>query len=196
MSQKFPRGAIAYSQNGRRYTVEGTDDGTAYCIGDNGAETEFAESALLTEAEWAARGEKRAGDVYDRLKRARVYAVQAPAGSGGRLDRAAATTVLTRVEKLSPGILDFAAFTIAGRILAEAGEAHLADGLSISKCRAVFEAAAPEMRASLLANLLSTPMDVLLNAARLGDNLMRALIEKGMAVQAEAFEAFCDRPRS
>jgi hypothetical protein len=43
---------------------------------------------------------------------------------------------------------------------------------------------------------LGTPADVLLNAARLGDNLMRALIEKGMAAQAEAFEAFCDRPRS
>ena len=191
MAGKFPRGAIAYTQNGRRYTVEETEGGTAYCIGDNGAETEFAESALLTEAEWAARNEKRAGNVYDRIRRARLY--QTP---GAKLDRAAATTLLARIEKLSPGILDFAAFTIAGRILAEAGEAQLADGLAISKCRAVFEAAAPEMRASLLAGLLATPPDVLLNAARLGDNLMRALIDKGMAAQAEAFEAFCDRPRS
>jgi hypothetical protein len=191
MAGKFPRGAIAYTQNGRRYTVEETADGTAYCIGDNGAETEFAESALFTEAEWTARNAKRAGNVYDRIKRARVYQTAA-----GKLDRAAATALLARVDKLSPGILDFTAFTVAGRVLAEAGEAHLADGLSISKCRSVFEASAPEIRASLLAALLATPVDVLLNAARLGDNLMRALIDKGMAAQAEAFDEFCDRPRS
>ena len=191
MSGKFPRGAIAYAQNGRRYTVEEVADGTAYCVGDNGAETEFAESALLTEAEWAARNEKRAGNVYDRIKRARLYAAPAT-----KLDRAAATTLLARIEKLTPGILDYAAFTIAGRILAEAGEAPLADGLAISKCRAVFDSASPEIRASLLAALLATPPDMLLNAARLGDNLMRALIEKGMAAQAEAFDEFCDRPRS
>jgi hypothetical protein len=191
MAGKFPRGAIAYTQNGRRYTIEEVEGGTAYCIGDNGAETEFAEAALFTEAEWAARSEKRAGNVYDRIKRARPYQAAAT-----KLDRAAATTLLARVEKLKPGMLDFAAFTIAGRILAEAGEAHLADGLSISKCRAVFEAATPEVRASLLAGLLATPPDMLLNAARLGDNLMRALIDKGIAAQAEAFEEFCDRPRS
>jgi hypothetical protein len=191
MARKFPRGAIAYTQNGRRYTVEEVEGGTAYCIGDNGAETEFAEAALFTEAEWAARSEKRAGNVYDRIKRARLYQ-----GTGAKLDRAAAATLLARIEKLTPGILDFAAVTIAGRILAEAGEAQLADGLSISKCRAVFEAAAPEIRASLLAALLATPPDMLLNAARLGDNLMRALIDKGMAAQAESFEEFRDRPRS
>ena len=196
MSIKFPRGAIAYTKNGRRYTVEESNDGTAYCVGDNGAETEFAESALLTEAEWAAQSEKRAGNVYDRIKRARPYAAPPTTGQGAKLDRAAATTLLARIEKLSPGILDFAAFTIAGRILADTGEAHLADGLSISKCRAVFEAAAPETRASLLAALLSTPPDRLIGVARLGDNLMRALIEKGMAAQAEAFDEFCDRPRS
>ena len=196
MTGKFPRGAIAYTQNGRRYTVDEIEGGTAYCIGDNGAETEFAEAALLTEAEWAARNEKRAGNVYDRIRRARLYAVPPNTGQAAKLDRAAATTLLARIEKLSPGILDFAAFTIAGRVLAEAGEAQLADGLSISKCRAVFEAATPEIRAGLLAALIATPPDVLLNAARLGDNLMRALIDKGMAAQAEAFEAFCDRPRS
>jgi hypothetical protein len=191
MPGKFPRGSIAYTQTGRRYTVEDVADGTVYCVGDNGAETEFAESALMTEAEWASRSEKRAGNVYDRIKRARAYAM-----SAGRFDRAAATTLLARVDKLSPGILDFTAFTIAGRILAEANEAHLADGLSISKCRAVFDAASPEIRAGLLGSILATPPDVLLNAARLGDNLMRALIEKGMAAQADAFDEFCDRPRS
>jgi hypothetical protein len=196
MPGKFPRGSLAYTQNGRRYTVEDVDDGTVYCVGDNGAETEFAESALMTEAEWAARDEKRAGNVYDRIKRSRLYLVPANAGPGGRIDRAAAATILSRADKLVPGLLDFAAFTVAGRALAEANEAHLADGLSISKCRAVFDAAAPEIRAGLLATLLSTPPDVLLNAAPLGDNLMRALIEKGMAAQADAFDEFCDRPRS
>jgi hypothetical protein len=191
MPGKFPRGSIAYTQNGRRYTVEDVADGTVYCVGDNGAETEFAESGLLTEAEWATRSEKRAGDVYDRIKRARSYAM-----SAGRFDRAAATTLLARVDKLSPGILDFVAFTVAGRILAETNEAHLAEGLSISKCRAVFDGASPEIRAGLLASMLATPPDVLLNAAPLGDNLMRALIEKGMTAQADAFEEFCDRPRS
>jgi hypothetical protein len=191
MPGKFPRGSIAYTQNGRRYTVEDVTDGTVYCQGDNGAETEFAETALLTEAEWAERSEKRAGNVYDRIKRGRPYTAP-PA----RLDRAAATTVLGRADKLSPGLLDYAAFAIAGRILADSGEAELAERLSISKCRAVFETAAPETRVTLLASVLSTPVDVLLNAARLGDNLMRALIEKGMTAQADAFEAFCDRPRS
>lgn len=187
--KKFPRGSIAYTESGRRYTIEDVADGTAYCVGDNGAETEFAVTALLTETEWAARSEKRAGNVYDRIKRAKAYA---PA----KLDRAAATTLLGRVDKLVPGILDFAAVSIAGRILTDAGEAHLADGLSISKCRAVFDAAAPETRAGILAAILSTPPDVLLNTARMGDNLIRALVEKGLAAQAEAFEAFCDRPRS
>jgi hypothetical protein len=191
MPGKFPRGSIAYTQNGRRYTVEDADDGTVYCVGDNGAETEFAESALMTESEWAARNEKRAGNVYDRIKRGRAYMM-----ASGRLDRAAATTVLGRVDKLVPGILDFTAFTIAGRVLSEANEGQLADGLSISKCRAVFDAATPEIRASLLASVLATPPDVLLNAARMGDNLMKALIEKGMAAQSDAFEEFCDRPRS
>ena len=191
MSVKFPRGAIAYTKNGRRYTVEEATDGTAYCIGDNGAETEFAESALLTEDEWATQGEKRAGNVYDRIKRSRLYAA-----STAKLDRTAAATVLARIEKLRPGILDFTAFTIATRILAEAGEAPLEGALSISKCRAVFEAASPEIRAGLLATLLATPADRLIGVARLGDNLMRALIDKGMAAQAEAFETFCDQPRS
>ncbi|HEX3973704.1 MAG TPA: hypothetical protein VHX19_20385 [Stellaceae bacterium] len=196
MPGKFPRGSIAYTQNGRRYTVEDVADGTVYCVGDNGAETEFAESALMTETEWAARSEKRAGNVYDRIKRGRLYNAPALTSQGAKLDRAAATTVLGRVDKLSPGILDFVAFTVAGRILAEANEAHLAEGLSISKCRAVFDAAALETRTGLLASILATPPDVLLNAARLGDNLMRALIEKGMAAQADAFDEFCDRPRS
>jgi hypothetical protein len=37
---------------------------------------------------------------------------------------------------------------------------------------------------------------MLVNAARLGDNLMRALVEKGLAPRAAEFEEFCDRPRA
>ena len=55
---------------------------------------------------------------------------------------------------------------------------------------------APEIRASLLATLLSTPANVLVNAAGLGDNLLRALIDKGMVPHAATFDEFCDRPRS
>lgn len=196
MSSKFRRGAYAFSENGRRFTVEEVEDGTVYCVGDNGAETEFSETALMTEAEWTLRSEKRGVNVYTRLKQSPLYAKAPNTPSGARLDRAAAFTVLAKVEKLHPGILDFAAVTTAERILGEAGETALAEGLSISKCRAVFEEAAPEIRASLLAALLATPAETLVNAARLGDNLIRALVEKGMAGRAEAFEAFCDRPRS
>ena len=191
MPSKFRRGAVAYTAKGTRYTVDAVEDGTVYCIGDNGAETEFAENALLTEAEWAAKNEKRSGNVYGRLKQSRAYTSLA-----GKLDRTAATTVLQRIEKLAPGILDFTAFTIAARFLKEQGEAAAADSLAISKCRAVFDEAAPEIRASLLASLLATPAPTLVNAAGLGDNLLRALIDKGMAPQASAFDAFCDRPRS
>ena len=191
MPSKFWRGSVAYTETGRRYTVEAVEDGTVYCTTESGAETEFSEVAMLTEAEWTARASRHSGQVYDRLKQSRIYA--APAA---KLDRAAAVAVLAKIERLNPGILDFAAFTTAARILAESGEAELAARLSISKCRAVFEGASPETRASLLAAIIATPVDVLLNAARLGDNLMRALVEKGMAARAAEFEEFGDRPRS
>jgi hypothetical protein len=193
MPSKFRRGAVAFTDNGRRYTIEEVEDGTVYCVGDNGAETEFSEAALLTEAEWTARTDKRNGNgnIYGRLKQARAFTTPS-----GRLDRAASTAVVTRIEKLSPGILDFTAFVTAGRALAEFGEASAAAELSISKCRTVFDEASPEVRASLLASLLTTAPDMLVNASKLGDNLLRALIDKGMAARATEFDEFCDRPRS
>lgn len=191
MPAKFRRGAVAYTENGRCYTVETVEDGTVYCTSDNGAETEFSETALLTEAEWTALSEKRGGNVYQRIKQSRVFTV-----ASGKLDHGAASTVLGRIEKLNPGILDFTAFSGAYRAAADAGESAAAATLSISKCRAVFDEATPEVRASLLAALLGMPADVLVNASRMGDNLLRALIEKGMAAQADAFDEFCDRPRS
>jgi hypothetical protein len=191
MASKFWRGSVAYTETGRRYTVEAVEDGTVYCVAESGAETEFSEAAMLTEAEWTARAGRHSKQVYDRLKQSRLYA--APAG---RLDRAGAVAVLAKVERASPGILDFVAFTTAARILADSGEAELAARLSITKCRAVFEGAAPEVRAGLVAVTLATQADMLVNAARLGDNLMRALVEKGLAPRAAEFEEFCDRPRA
>jgi hypothetical protein len=191
MPSKFWRGSLAYTENGRRYTVDAVEDGTVYCTTDSGAETEFSEAAMLTEAEWTARAARHNGQVYDRLKQSRLYA-----GPSAKIERAAATALLAKIERLTPGILDFAAFTTAAHILADSGESELAARLSIAKCRAVFETASAETRASLLASILNTPADVLVNAARLGDNLMRALVEKGMATNATEFEEFCDRPRS
>lgn len=191
MVSKFRRGAVAYTENGRVYTVETVEDGTVYCTADNGTETEFSEAALLTEAEWAARAAKQRGNIYSRLAQSPLYAKPA-----AKIDRAAALALLAKVERLKPGILDFAAFSTAVRVVSEIGDDEIAATLTISKCRAVFDGATPETRASLLATLLGTPADVLVNAARLGDNLMRALIEKGMTARAEEFEAFADRPRS
>lgn len=191
MASKFRRGAVAYTENGRVYTVETVEDGTVYCTADNGTETEFSEAALLTEAEWTARTAKQRGNVYTRLKQSPLYAKPA-----AKIDRTAAIALLAKVERLKPGILDFAGFSTAVRILADSGNEEELAALTISKCRAVFESATPETRAGLLAELLGTPADVLTNAARLGDNLMRALIEKGMTARADEFEAFSDRPRS
>lgn len=190
MAPRFSRGAVAYAKDGRSYTVDEVEDGIVYCIGSNGAETEFPESALLNEAEWAARSDGRRDLSYLRLQQARAYA-----STPAKLDRAAAERVLARIERLSPGILDFAAFTVATRIMVENGDQDLVPGLSIVKCRAVFDAAEPEIRAGLLATILGTPPAALVDAGRLGDNLLRAMIEKGLAAQAEAYEAFGDRPR-
>ena len=191
MASKFRRGAIVYTSNGRSYVVDEVTDGVVYCSADSGAETEFSESSLLTEAEWNARSGRKIGLTYSRLRHSPRYG-KAPA----KVDRAGAETVLAKIERLMPGILDFTAFTIATDILADDGDQNLEAELSIAKCRAVWETATPQARASLLAAILATPADVLLNAARLGDNLMRALVEKGMAARATEFEEFCDRPRS
>ncbi|MGH7034223.1 MAG: hypothetical protein ACREFL_10880 [Stellaceae bacterium] len=190
MASKFRRGATVYAANGRSYVVAEVDEGVVYCSTAGGAETEFAEANLLTEAEWTARSDNKAGLIYARLRQARAYAAPPP-----KLDRLGAEQVLAKIERLMPGMLDYAAFTIAARILADSGDAALAGGLSIVKCREVFEAARPELRASLVASLLATPPEALIGAGRLGDNLMRAMLDKGMAGQEADFEAFGDRRR-
>jgi len=190
MVSKFRRGARVFTVNGRSYVVEEVADGVVYCSADNGAETEFSESSLLTEAEWNARSGGRIGLVYSRLRQSPRYG-KAPA----KVDRVGAELVLAKMERLMPGMLDFAAFTIAADILAADGDQKLEAELSIAKCREIFEAAKPEVRAGLLASLLGMQPDVLVGAGRLGDNLMRALIAKGLGDRAAAFDDFGSRRR-
>jgi hypothetical protein len=187
---KFRPGVTAYAANGLAYVVDDVADGVVYCSLPSGAESEFPEAVLLTEAEWQARSDKRRDLVHDRLKQSRAYTEMR-----AKLDPAACQHLLAKGERLSPGLLDFTAFTVATRIVVEAGDRDLIPGLSIAKCRAAFDAARLEIRAGLLADLLGTPPDILVGAGRLGDNLMRAMLDKGMAANAAAFEAFRARRR-
>lgn len=190
MSARFIPGATVYTKDGKSYTVDDVEDGIVYCATSGGAQTEFAEDALLNESEWAAKSDGRRDLFYTRLKQSKPYI-----SHSGKQDAATSSQLLAKVERLSLGILDYAAFITAERVMIDNGDAQLVSGLSISKCRAVFDEARPEVRLSLLAAMLGIQADALLDAGRLGDNLMRALIEKGLATHGEAFEAFLDRPR-
>jgi hypothetical protein len=188
MSVRFPPGAAAYAKDGRRYIVDEVAHGVAYCTAPGGAETEFPEAQLATEAEWSARSGNRRDMTYTKLKQARAYAPYK-----GTLERAASEHFLKRAEQLFPGLLDFAAFSVASRALDENGDRALIPELSIVKCREVFEAATPQTRATLLAGMLGAVPEKIVAGARLGDNLARAMIEKGL--DAAAFEAFGSRRR-
>lgn len=190
MTSRFTPGATAYTKDGRSYIVDEVQDGTVYCRTTSGAETEFAEADLASESEWAQRSDGRRDLFYTRLKQAPVYTTAA-----GKHDRAVSEKVLAKITGVSPSLLDFAAFTVASKVMVDNGDKALIPGLSINKCREIFDSARPEVRVSLVANLLGMQVGGLVDAGRLGDNLMRALIEKGLADNAEAFEAFCDRPR-
>src|SRR5690348_12476370 len=72
MSPRFRRGGTVYAKDGRSYVVEAVEDGMVYCTQSNGAETEFPESALLNETEWAARSDGRRDVSYSRLKQSRI----------------------------------------------------------------------------------------------------------------------------
>jgi hypothetical protein len=194
-ARKFRPGATAYAANGTAYTVEDVADGIVYCSLPSGAEAEFPVAALATEAEFAARADKRRAALYERLKQARAYTQAPDAAMRGKLDPMACEQVLAKSERLRAGILDFTVFTVAARCVADAGDGDLVPGLSIARCRAVFNGAAPAIRAGLLAALLGTPPDVLVGAGRLGDNLMRAMLDKGMAAHQTEFESFGDRRR-
>ena len=188
MHPRFPEGSAAYDKDGRVYTVEEVDGGMVYCTASNGVETEFPESALMNEAEWAVRSDGRRDDAYVRIKGSRAYL--APTGG---VSKSAAEKLLKRADDLFPGLLDFAAYTAAARMLTEAHDDALAAGLSIIKCREIFEAAKPEVRTAVLAEVLGAAPDKLASGAELGDNLLRAMIDRGL--DAAAFDAFQDRPR-
>ncbi|HEY4133803.1 MAG TPA: hypothetical protein VGO34_01180 [Alphaproteobacteria bacterium] len=190
MASRFVPGATVHTKDGRSYVVDEVEDGIVYCRTSGGAETEFTEAALFTGAEWAAKSDGRRDLFYTRLRQAKAYAL--PTGSQ---DRATSDTLLKKIERLSPGILDYAAFITAARVMRENGDDALVDDLSVVKCRDVFDAAAAEIRLGLVAAMLGILPAALVDAGRLGDNLMRALIEKGLASQAEAFDEFLDRPR-
>jgi hypothetical protein len=190
MPGRFRRGSYAYAKDGRKYVVEDVEDGIVYCSSDSGAETEFPETALQNEAEWGSRADGRRDLAYTKLKQARAYAQPI-----ATLDRAASQETLTKVERLEPGLLDFVAFTVATRALTESGSEDLLVGLSIAKCREIFDAARPDVRAGLLSVLLDAPPAALVSAGRLGDNLMRAMLQKGLARHEAAFDAFRDRRR-
>jgi hypothetical protein len=185
---RFTPGAKAYAKDGRLYTVDEVTDGIVYCRSENGVETEFPETHLATAAEWATQADGRRDLAYSRIKQSKAFT--APTA---KLDRASAERLLAQADRLVMGLLDFAAYTAAAHVLEE--QKAPADTLSIVKCRQVFDAAAPEVRACLLANVLSVAPDTLIGAARLGDNMAKAMIDKGLALRAEAFEDFCDRPR-
>jgi len=189
MATRFRQGAVAYGKDGRRYVVDEAVEGLVYCHADNGAEIEFSEAQVMTEAEWAQRNGSARVSLYDQLKKTKPYAPV----KGGAVDRAGSEQLLAKAASLFPGMLDYVAFTTASRALPEfAGERFLSE-LSIVKCRALFDGATPETRASLLANLVGASPERLVSAAGIGDNLTRAMIDKGL--DARAFEAFGTRRR-
>jgi hypothetical protein len=143
---------------------------------------------LLDEAEWAARAGNRTDRLYGAIRQAKAYAPYA-----GRLNRAAAERLLAKADRLVAGMLDYAAFVTAERALAETGQAGAE--LSIVKCREIFDTAPPETRAALLAGLIGSKPDVLVGAADLGDNLLRAMLAKAGAAGSVSFEEFGTRRR-
>ncbi|MBY0508946.1 MAG: hypothetical protein K2P94_02230 [Rhodospirillaceae bacterium] len=190
MATKFSPGSKAYDRDGRAYVVEVADGGTVYCTSSNGVEMEFPESTLLSAPEWTARADGRRDVSYARLKQARAFTTPSE-----KIDRIGAEQLLAKIDRLSPSLLDFAAFTTAKQILIDNKDDDLIAGLSIIKSRAIFDEAKPEVRASLVAGLLSNRAETMISAVKLGDNLLRAMLDKGLAAHETAFEDFQDRPR-
>jgi hypothetical protein len=190
MTSRFTPGAKVYTKDGRAYMVEEVADGIVYCSLPNGTETEFPESHLQTEQEWAAKSGGRRDIAYGRLKQSRVYAPPAV-----KLDGASSSRLLANADRLIPGLLDYVAFTTATRVLTENKDMDMLADLSIVKCRKIFDEATPQARVAMLGTVLGAAPETLLNASGLGDNMARAMLDKGMAAHAEAFEDFCDRPR-
>ena len=185
MAERFQPGGVAYTKDGRKYRVEDVEDGIVYCASEAGAETEFAGDQLLTQAEWEARGKGDRERIYTRLKLADAYARPGP-----RLEKGAGEKVLAAIGRLMPALLDFAAYRVAVDFLTAAGEDAAAAGLSIVKCRQVFDTAPLDVRIGLLARTLGVPPKTLIDAAQIGDNLMRAILSKGMEAYPESLAEF------
>ncbi|MCA0200588.1 MAG: hypothetical protein LCH56_07065 [Proteobacteria bacterium] len=194
MVSRFSPGATVYGKDGRSYTVEAVDGGTVYCTASNGAETEFPEATLFTEAEWAERAaQSKHGKrevPYPRLKQSRHYA-----STAAKVTAAASEQLLSRVGRLMPSLLDFVAFAIASDILTETHDDDLIEHLSIVKCRQIFDGAPLQVRAALVARVLAAQPEALVSAAGLGDNLVQAMVTKGLEPLEQAYEDFQDRPR-
>jgi hypothetical protein len=188
MSSRFPPGAIAFAKDGKRYVVEEVVDGIAYCHSDSGAEAEFSVSQLKTEAEQAAETGGQRELLYARLGQSSVYAPYK-----GMIDRRDAEHLLARAAWLFPGLLDFAGVHAAEQAFRKMASGRPLPELSIVKCRALFDAAPPETRVNLLAAMVDAAPEKLASAAKVGDNLIRAMIAKGL--DAAAFEAFGSRRR-
>jgi hypothetical protein len=190
MAQRFREGGKAYTKDGRVYVVETVEAGMVYCSAPGGGEAEFPQAALFNEQEWAAQSDGRRDAGYAQIHQAKVYRTAAAAV----FDPDSAARVLTQSDRLIPGLLDYVAFTIGTRVLAE-GNPELVAGLSIVKCRKIFDEVPVRNRFAALAEVLALPGDKLLGAAALGDGMAKAMLEGGMAPYAAAFEDFCDRPR-
>jgi hypothetical protein len=186
MAEKFLPGSAVYAKDGRRYIVDEVDDGIVYCSSAGGAETEFPATQLKTEAEWSARSGKPE-ILYGRIRQSREFTTK------GKLDPVGADALLVKAERLYPGILDFAAFVAARRALAELGSQDFAAELSIVKCREIFDAVTSAARATVFATLVGAIPERLVGAAGLGDNLLRAMIDKGLP--AAEFDEFRGRRR-
>jgi hypothetical protein len=190
MASRFTAGAKVYTQDGRSYVVEAVDGSTVYCTASNGAESEFPESALLTETQWAAKANGRRDVSYTRLKQSRLYTT-----ISAKTDTTQAEQLLIKADRLEAGVLDFVAYHTASRVLTENKDEDLIPTLSIVKSRDIFDTARADIRAELLASVLATSPQKLIDAMGLGDNLLRAMIQKGLATHGEAFEDFVDKPR-
>jgi hypothetical protein len=185
MSARFRPGSKAYAKDGRVFIVEAIEGSMVYCSQPNGSDAEFPESALVTAQEWEAQSDGRRDAVYARIRHAMQHIA-----ARTDVDRGAAEQFLTQADHLIPGLLDFVAFTVAARAVPD-----VADQLSIVKCRKLFDALTPGHRLAGTSGVLGLPAEKLIGAARLGDNMAKAMIETGLSSQAEAFEEFCDRPR-
>ena len=185
MAERFQRGGVAYAKDGRKYRVDEVEDGIVYCSSDAGAEAEFAVDQLMTQSEWDARGKGDRDRIYAKLKVADAYARPGP-----RLEKGAGEKVIAAIGRLMPALLDFAAYRVAVDFLTQSGEGASVAGLSIVKCRQVFDGAPLDIRIGILARTLGVPPKTLIDAAQIGDNLMRAILSKGMEAYPESLAEF------